>query len=390
MNTNKDVYLKPSELQHDHIYLDYIVNHLPHFIIWKNQHSVFLGCNLKFAQSVGFKSVNEIIGKTDFDMPWKHFANDYVADDQLIMETGTAKLNYEEMQQQLDGSYLTMLVSKVPMFNEQHEAIGVLAIYTDITERKKFEQQLCEAKEAAEAINQLNTQFIRNMEHDIRTPFSGIYSMTKALAESEPNAERRNYLEAIVCGAKELLDYCNKIIEFTKLKTGSLPVVHKPFNIYKLLNSVLHMEKLPATVKNLDLQVEYESDIPEVLLSDPYRIQSILINLTSNAIKYTLTGYIKIHVAVEKDSAGVVNFLVLTVEDSGSGIPQEVVAAIESEICSNEFVLSHNIKHQQGHGFVIIKQMLKELGAHLEIHSIINQGTKIYCKIPVGIMEHGI
>ena len=163
-------------------YLDYIINNLPHFLFWKDQNGVFLGCNKEFSKSAGFGSPEDVIGKTDYDMPWRESAADYVADDKYILKVGEPKLNYEEYQQQADGTSKVMLVSKVPMFDGQHKKIiGILGIYTDISERKQMEESLKQAKETAEAANLVKTEFLENMRHDIRTPLSGIVGAAQLL-----------------------------------------------------------------------------------------------------------------------------------------------------------------------------------------------------------------
>jgi len=141
------------------IYLKNIVDNVPHFIFWKDRQSVFLGCNKIFAKSVGLSDPGEIFGKTDYDLPWGKFeAESYQKDDQEVMETGHAKLHIEETQTTEDGGKITLLTSKVPLVNDQNKILGVLVIYTDITDRKKLEEELIATKAREERLKALSSR----------------------------------------------------------------------------------------------------------------------------------------------------------------------------------------------------------------------------------------
>ncbi len=156
----------------EHYILDNIINHLPHYIFWKDRELKFRGCNKYFAQQFNLKDSSELIGKTDADFPWSGTASmeKYIKDDKKIISTGKPKLNYEEIQKQPNGEDKVVLVSKVPIHDRNGSISGLLGIYTDITERKKAELALQAAKEAAEEASAAKTEFIRNMSHDMRTP----------------------------------------------------------------------------------------------------------------------------------------------------------------------------------------------------------------------------
>lgn len=108
------------------IYLDYIVNNLPHYIFWKDKNSYFIGCNQLFSDAAGFSSPTDIIGKSDYDMPWRDQADDYQRIDQAIMASGIAQIDYEESQTQMDGTIAIMLVSKVPIFAKEKKLLVYL------------------------------------------------------------------------------------------------------------------------------------------------------------------------------------------------------------------------------------------------------------------------
>lgn len=362
-------------------YLNNIINNIPHFIFWKDKNSVFLGCNKKFAESAGFQSSKDIIGKTDYEMPWAKEQSDiFIADDKNIMSTRTHKLNYEETQRQLDGTERTMLVSKVPTYNETNEVTGVLGIYTDITERKKMEADLKQANLKAEAANQIKTDFIHNMEHDIRTPFNGIWGIANILTAQETNPEKKELLNCITSCAKELLDYCNGILDFSQIESGSLPLLAKKFDIKKLVDDVIIMEMPASKYKRLDLVFEHSPDLPKLVIGDEYRLYRILLNLVSNAIKFTDTGYIKLTAKLAKKDNDqiIVKFLV---QDTGIGIPKDKQDFIYESFA--RIAPAYKGVHKgMGLGLRIGKQFVQEMKGELDVISEAGKGSIFICTLP--------
>lgn len=366
-------------------YTRYIINNLPHSIFWKNKNSVFLGCNKKFSDSANLASPAEVEGKTDYDMPWgKEYAEKYIKDDQEIMNNGVAKLDYEEHQTTTSGNKIIVLVSKVPIYDEENRISGILCIYTDITERKQQEEELRLAKESAELANELKHDFIQNMEHDIRTPVAGIYSILSAFSSEEEDPEKKQILTLTFNAAKELLDYCNGILEFSKLESGLVPIVSKKFNLKKLIERIVAIENPPALVKKLQLNAEFSEDTPEIVIGDQSRLQRILINLVSNAIKFTKEGFIKMTVGVvaKQNDKGVI--LRIIIQDTGIGIPEEKLSVIYEKF-SRLHPSNRGVYKGFGLGLPTVKQLMEELGGELDVKSEPGKGTTFALTIPFNL-----
>lgn len=140
------------KLAKEKAFLEHIISLMPGFVFWKDQFSIYRGCNNNLLYSAGFNSSDELVGKTDSELPWAGIiADSFVQIDRQVIETKLPRINFEEKLALPDGKKLTVLTTKVPLEDEFGEIIGVLAIATDITERKKMEQELIEAKEQAEA-----------------------------------------------------------------------------------------------------------------------------------------------------------------------------------------------------------------------------------------------
>lgn len=154
--------------------LEDIVNNIPYYVFWKDINHRFLGCNKNFAMEFGFDDPNKMIGKTDKDFVWLgSLSQKYNDDDMEVMSTGFHKINYEEEQTRPDGSVKIVLASKVPLFDQHQNVVGILGIYTDITERKKIEQRLRESMEKVESANRAKTEFLSAMVNELREEIVG-------------------------------------------------------------------------------------------------------------------------------------------------------------------------------------------------------------------------
>ncbi len=151
-----------------------IVNNIPYYVFWKDINHRFLGCNKNFAMEFGFDCPEKVIGKTDKDFLWLgRLSQKYNNDDDEVIKTTIPKLSYEEEQTRPDGSVKIVLASKVPLFDASQKIIGVLGVYTDITERKKMEQQLRESIEKAESTNRAKTEFLLAIVNELREEVLG-------------------------------------------------------------------------------------------------------------------------------------------------------------------------------------------------------------------------
>ena len=238
--------------------LNDIIAKVPGFVFWKNTDLSLMGCNENFARQVGYRHPYDIVGLTDHDLPWSPAQTEkFIRDDQHILQTGIPILNIEEKQRQLDGQDLTLLTSKVPLYADGQMA-GVLGIYVDVTPFKEVERALLLEKDKAEAASRVKTDFILNMQHDIRTPISGIYGMIEVLAETENREDIQDKLTMVVQAARELLDYCNDIVDFARVDYGVQPVFSQPFDLKKLLHAIMRMQTPAAKTKKIRFTLNVE------------------------------------------------------------------------------------------------------------------------------------
>lgn len=371
--------------------LGYIVTKVPGFVFWKDADLKLKGCNDNFAQQVGFNHPEDIVNLTDYDLPWdEQQTQKFIQDDQEILQTGLPKINIEEKQRQINGKDLFLLTSKVPLY-EGDKVSGVLGIYVDITALKEAELELRAERDKAEAANRLKSDFIRNMEHDIRTPISGIYGMSQLLsAHKTIPSDIRSHLNDIAYASKELLDYCNGILDFTHVENGSRPVIQQPFSLKELVKSILKMQIPAAKLKKINFSLRYGKSTPDVVVGDAYRIQRVLINLISNAIKFTAHGHVKIRIQAETTTnAQREKVIQFTINDSGIGIPMEKINLIYEKFSkinpSNKGLYKGN-----GLGLKIVKQYVEEMGGDIAVKSKINRGTtfQVFLSLKMPLSKH--
>lgn len=162
------------------VILENLLANIPGHVYWKNKQGLYLGCNDKQAQSLGFLQGSDVVGKTDFELPWDTLsAQKFWENDRLVLETGQSRTVEESAK--VNGKPATMLSLKAPLKDTKGFIIGVLGISVDISKQKEAESKLIQALAAAEAANQAKTEFLENMRHDIRTPLAGITGCAEAI-----------------------------------------------------------------------------------------------------------------------------------------------------------------------------------------------------------------
>lgn len=198
--------------------LKLVLDNMPAFVFWKDRNSVYLGCNYMFAANAGLNSPEEIIGLTDFDLPWKYTeAESYRVDDKSVMDTGISKINYEETQFTADGRSTYVRTSKIPLKNPEGEIIGILGTFEDITERKLVEKALRESEQKFRSLAESSPDNIIQYDLDCRAIYVN-HNIEKALNSEVSSLIGKTPLEVAPYGAIGIQDYQSKLQQV--IKTG--------------------------------------------------------------------------------------------------------------------------------------------------------------------------
>lgn len=363
-------------------HLNAIINNVPHAIFWKDIDSVFLGCNKTFAEFAELNSPSDIVGKTDYDLPWtKEESDAYRADDKRVILSGKPKLNIEEPQTLKDGTNIVLLTSKVPLLNEKNEVVGVLCIYLDITDRKKAERDLFEAKEKAEAANRAKTEFLSMVSHELRIPLSGILGMARLLRLDRLQSSQKEQVEDIVKAGEHLLSLINDLLDVAKLEAGKMELHEATMDFRKLLEEVVTLLTYQAKAKNIELLLNYDEDAPHVVFGDARALRQIAINLSGNAIKFTESGYVHIYVKCENKTENNAR-LMISVTDSGPGILKDKLETIFQRFEQGGDAVYARAHGGTGLGLTITKSYIELMGGKVIVESEVGKGSTFSCSIP--------
>ncbi|HEX8988588.1 MAG TPA: ATP-binding protein [Rhodocyclaceae bacterium] len=329
------------DLQNQKDLLQSVLEHAPIRVFWKDRDCRYLGCNTLFARDAGLAEPGELVGRTDFEMGWRDQAPQYQADDRAVMESGVAKLDFEEPQTTPDGATIWLRTSKVPLRGNDQRVIGVLGIYDDITQRKRdadeldrhrkhLEQMVEErtrelsiAKEAAEAANVAKSAFLANMSHEIRTPLHAITGMANLIRRSGVTSQQASQLDRIDAASEHLLGIINAILDLSRIEANKFVLEQAGVNISAIVDNVCSMIADSAQAKGL--RVVFEIDpLPAGLIGDPTRLRQALLNYASNAVKFTERGSVTLRVRMieERTEDALLRF---DVTDTGIGIAPDVV-----------------------------------------------------------------
>jgi len=286
-----------------------------------------------------------------------------------------------------DGKQTPVLFNGSLYKDENGNIIGAVVVARDITEQKKAEKELIEARVFAELATEMaeeaqskaenavkaKQQFLSNMSHEIRTPMNAIIGFTKVVLKTDLSIKQREYLSAIKMSGDALIVLINDILDLAKVDAGKMIFEHVPFKMHQSIKAMLHVFETKIQEKNLELVTEYDKNIPEVLLGDPVRLHQIILNLVSNAVKFTTKGKITVSVRLlnEDQEKATIEFLVA---DTGIGISEEKIGGIFENFQQASSNTSR-LYGGTGLGLAIVKQLVEPQGGTISVKSKLNEGS---------------
>ncbi len=293
-----------------------------------------------------------------------------------------------------DGSYYWVLTTIVPFLNKDGKPYQYVAIRTDITDQKRIEQELTEArifaelatgiaeeaKEKAEVATSFaeeavksKQQFLSNMSHEIRTPMNAIIGFTKVVLKTELTPKQKEYISAIKMSGDALIVLINDILDIAKVDAGKMTFEKVPFKLALSVDAMLHLFETKILEKNLTLIKDYDKNIPAVLMGDSIRLHQIILNLVSNALKFTEYGSITVAVKLVGEDADKVT-VEFSITDTGIGIKEEKLQSI-FENFTQATAITSRLYGGSGLGLAIVKQLVDLQGGNVTVKSTVDEGS---------------
>jgi two-component system, OmpR family, aerobic respiration control sensor histidine kinase ArcB len=368
--------------QDEIIRLETLVENMPCNVYWMDKNCTMLGANRNVLSMLNMTR-EEYIGKTYEELSkichWPEgLAQKLKNDDLQVIRTGQPIFGIEDPPiPHSNRSHLNLLTSRVPIRDNSGEIIGVAGISVDITELKR-------AREKAEAANEAKSIFIANMSHDVRTPLSGIIGVSKILEKKGTSGEDRECGYTIHEASKDLLSLLNDILAVVSADQVKEDNIN--LETFSLLERIDHINRLFTAniqTKQIKLEINTDPNLPEYIISDRLKIDRILLNLISNALKFTERGYVKLstHLQSKDSNQAMIQFII---SDSGVGIPADKIDQIFDRFY--KITPSYKTKHTgYGIGLFMVKQFVTLLGGKVTVESELGKGTAFHVTLPVKI-----
>ncbi|MGE5499308.1 MAG: ATP-binding protein [Syntrophothermus sp.] len=291
------------------------------------------------------------------------------------------KFECEMRLQNSHSEYRWLICFGSPYYDLDKKFMGYIGACYDITERKVVENEMKIARDKAEEASKAKTTFLSNMSHELRTPMNGVIGLTEILMETELTGEQRNYLGLLRKSAFALLNLLNSILDFSKYESGKLKPEKSGFNLGRLVDEVAGLFRAETQNKGIDLSYNVDSQIPQELFGDHQRLRQVIMNLMSNAVKFTEKGKISLAVSKARETDLILNknkiTLLFSVHDTGIGIEKE-----KQKLVFESFTQADSSTTKKyagtGIGLTIAKQIVEMLEGKIWLESQPNVGSAFH------------
>jgi len=360
-----------------------VVDQLPSAIALKDHSGLYTLANRTFHEWFAEQD-QSVVGLVTHDLFPKELSDKFVNIDESIRESGET-VTKEFTESFVDGSVHTFLMTKFPIQDaEGNVAIG--SVETDITERKRAEVELRDARDAAEEATKAKATFLATMSHEIRTPMGGVIGMVDLLQQSKMTDDQQQMINTVGDSAHSLLTIINDILDFSKIEAGKLDLEEISISIRDIVEGAGEALAVSARNKGIGLSVFVDPDIPDALVGDQVRLRQILFNFGTNAIKFTEKGKVFIRadkVASEDKGKATVRFQVI---DEGIGIPEEAQKKLFQAFSQVDASTTRKFGGT-GLGLTICQRLTEIMNGEIGVESVEGEGSAFSATVSFPIAE---
>lgn len=344
-----------------------------------DEEGIIVQVNKKFTDLTGFTN-EDLVGSTGRNLLLDKEDSDFI-DDELEKRRHNETSSYEVHLNQKNGGKVWALVSAAPLKDEEGNFTGTVGIHFDISQRKEMEREIIEAREEAEVALKTREQFLANISHEIRTPMNGIIGISHLLESTPLQDQQKDYVSAIHQSAQSLLVVINDVLDLAKIQSGKFTIDPVDFDLPKFLWPLERTMHEAAAVKDVQFNIDLDPAIPRIMHADSTRLNQVLTNLCSNAIKFTSEGSVELKidlVHVEDD----ISTLRFAVTDTGIGIDASKLDQIFDQFTQADASVTRNFGGT-GLGLAIAKQIVGLMNGQIGVESDPGKGSKFEFIIPV-------
>ena len=355
--------------------------------IWEvNEQGEYTFLTKPFEDMLGY-TLEESLGKTPYSfMPQEETkrVSEYFRSEVAPQGLPFRKLIHQSLTK--DGRIVWQKVNGLPIFDPNKKIIGYRGAALDITSEKLFQEGLESAKIKAEEANKAKSEFLANMSHEIRTPMNAVIGLSDILGDMELQEEQKELVSKINNSSKILLGIINDILDYSKIEAGKLELEYKAFALKSIQSSLEILFSQKIKEKDVTFVVALDEDLPSLVVTDELRLTQVLTNLSSNALKFTEHGEVRVSIHLEKKINSSCALLSFCVQDSGIGMSDQELKKLFTPFTQADSSTTRKYGGT-GLGLVISKNIIKAFGSEIEIQSKENIGTQVSFTLELEVLH---